>query len=453
MLTARRIDATSGPLLRQLILYSLPLILSTMLQNLFNAMDTAVLGNMADSVAVASVGASGSVVSLVVTAFIGISNGTRIVLARMIGAKDPDRITATVDTSVLLAAGLGLIVAVLGWCISPTLLTLLQCPADCRDGAVLYLRIYFTAAPAMLLYNFCSAIITTAGNAQSPLYYMIAGGILNVILNILLCLILPNKVAAVAIATTASQVLGAVLCLRRLRRGEGSIRLQLRKMRWNNRACKNVLAMGLPIALSNALYPLGSVQIRVAVNSYGSPGIAGSHTASILANFATSFLNGASSAAGVFISQNLGAKYHDRVKRSFWHGLWLCALLGTAFGAFFVLTGRFWLNLFIADDPLAIDYGMIEIYCHLSLFGLFGVTKALDPFLQGLGYSILNPLVNIFCVLVFRILWMTFIYPLLPTFWMLMLCYSASWILLLLFNGIASMIVYARYRKGIYKKL
>lgn len=453
MVSSKQIDATSGPLVRQIILYSIPLILSTLLQNLFNAVDTAVLGNMADSVAVASVGATGSVISLIITAFVGISNGVRIVLARFVGEKDPEKITATVDTSVILATGSGLVVGVLGWILSPMLLQMLNCPSDCYDGAVLYLRIYFTAAPAILLYNFCSAIITTAGNSQNPLYYMFAGGVLNVALNILLCLVLPNKVAAVAIATVASQVLGAVLCLLHLSRGEGNIRLQLGKIRWNGKACSKILSMGLPISVSNILYPLASLQIYSALNSFGSSGIAGYHAGGILDSFTSSFVTSVASAGGVFISQNLGAKKSDRVKRSLFHSLWLAVLLGTVIGNFFLLTGRFWLRIFVADDPVATEYGMIRIGCILTCYGFFGASNTLDHFLQGFGYSFLNSLTNIAWVLGFRLFWMNLIYPMNPTFPMLMICFPLSWVLILLTNIVISSIVYVRFRKGKYRKL
>lgn len=453
MITSKQIDATSGPLVRQIILYSIPLILSTLAQNLFNAVDTAVLGNMADSVAVASVGATGSVVNLIITAFVGVSSGVRIVLARFVGEKDSEKITGAVNTSVMIAAGFGLVVAALGWLFSPALLQMLDCPEDCFDGAVLYLRIYFSAAPAILLYNFCSAIITTAGNSQSPLYYMLAGGVLNVVLNILLCLILPNKVAAVAIATAASQVLGAVLCLLHLCRGEGDIRLQIKKIRWSGYACKKILAMGLPISVSNILYPLASLQIYSAVNSFDSAGIAGYHAGGILDSFTSSFVTGVASAGGVFISQNLGAKKPDRVRHSLFHSLWIAVTLGTVVGNFFVLTRSFWLGIFLADDPAAVEFGAIRICCILTCYGIFGASNTLDHFLQSFGYSFVNSLTNMFWVLGFRLFWMNLVYPRNPTFPMLMICFPISWLLILLTNIAIGSVVYIRFRKGKYRHL
>ena len=453
MITAKRIDATSGPLVRQILLYSLPLILSTVLQNLFNAVDTAVLGNMADSAAVASVGATGSVVGLIVNAFIGFPAGSRIVLARFIGEKNPEKVRAAVDTSVILAIAVGLIIAVLGWILSPILLQALNCPKDCLDDAVLYLRIYFTGAPAILLYNFCSGIISTAGNTQSPLYYMIAGGILNVVGNILLCLMLPNKVAAVAIATVASQILGAVLCLGRLRRGEGDIRVKLRAMRWNGATFRKIFSMGVPLSIANVMYPLGSLQIQSSLNSFGSAAIAGAHASAIWETFGLAFVSSIGAAGGVFIGQNLGAQQHDRVKKSIFRTLWINTSLGATLGGLLLLTAPFGLRIFLAGDETALEFGMIRSYCILTAFGITGVNNALGAYLQNFGYSFLSSFNAVVWGLGFRFVWMTWIYPLNPTFFMLIICFSVSGALTMVTNIIMGSIVYIRYRKGKYRRL
>ena len=262
-MAVKRIDATSGAIIPQILRYSYPLILSTLVQSLFSAVDVAVLGNMADSTAVAAVGATGSVTSLIINAFVGFSSGTKILLARFIGARDQERIRHTTDTAVLLSVICGLIVAALGWVFSPAILRLTNCPESCFDGAVLYLRIYFTAAPAILLYNFCGSILTASGNTRSPLLYMLLGGGLNLVLNVILCLILPNKVLAVAIATVASQILGAVLTLTRLCSGKDAVRLRPLQMRWSNRVFGKILTQGLPIGLVNVLYPLAPAYGKV----------------------------------------------------------------------------------------------------------------------------------------------------------------------------------------------
>lgn len=452
-MAANRIDATRGAIVPQILRYSYPLILSTLVQSLFSAVDVAVLGNMADSTAVASVGATGAVTSLLVNAFVGFSSGTKILLARFIGARDQKKIRSTADTAVLLSLLCGLLVAVLGWILSPTILHLTNCPESCFDGATLYLRIYFTAAPAILLYNFCSSILTAAGNTRSPLLYMLLGGGLNLVLNIILCLILPNKVLAVAIATAASQLLGAALTLTRLCGGKDAVRLQPLRMRWSGHALLKILTQGLPIGLVNVLYPLANLQIQSALNSYGVAAIAGNSASATLENVSNACHANLSAATGVFMGQNLGAQQHDRVKRTLFHGLWLAPLTGLVIGLSMYLSGRFWLNLILPGDTEAADYAMVRMGCILAFHFVAGFNGVLSHFLQSFGYAFLSSLNSIVCVLGFRFVWMTWIYPRHENFFMLMVCYLISWLLMLTTNFCMSAVVYARYRKGHYKVL
>lgn len=452
-MAANRIDATRGAIVPQILRYSYPLILSTLVQSLFSAVDVAVLGNMADSNAVASVGATGAVTGLLVNAFVGFSSGTKILLARFIGARDQEKIRSTADTAVLLSLLCGLLVAVLGWALSPTILHLTNCPESCFDGATLYLRIYFTAAPAILLYNFCSSILTAAGNTRSPLLYMLLGGGLNLVLNIILCLVLPNKVLAVAIATAASQLLGAALTLTRLCGGKDAVRLQPLRMQWSGHALLKILTQGLPIGLVNVLYPLANLQIQSALNSYGVAAIAGNSASATLENVSNACHANLSAATGVFMGQNLGAQQHDRVKRTLFHGLWLAPLTGLVIGLSMYLSGRFWLNLILPGDTAAADYAMVRMGCILAFHFVSGFNGVLSHFLQSFGYAFLSSLNSIVCVLGFRFVWMTWIYPRHENFFMLMVCYLISWLLMLTANFCMSAVVYARYRKGHYKVL
>lgn len=453
MIAAKRIDATKGPIVRQLLIYSFPLILSTLVQSLFNAVDVAVLGNMASSEAVASVGATTSIVSLLVNLFVGLASGVKILLARFLGEQSVEKVRKTADTAVLLAVFSGLIVSILGWTFSPALLRLLSCPEDCFDGAVLYLRVYLLAAPAILLYNYCSAILTSAGNTRSPMVYMMLGGALNLVLNILLCLILPNKVLAVALATAASQVLGAFLTLRRLSSGKDAIPVHLKKLRWSGTFFKKILFNGLPLGLSAILYPLGSLQVQSSLNSYGVSAIAGNSASITLENLTTAFHGNIGSASGVFIGQNLGAQQHRRVKLSFLHSLWLSSLVATIVGNTLFITGRFWVGLIVPGDTLAADFALIRMQYILAFQFVSACNNVIAHFLQHFGYSFLSSLNSIVCVLGFRVVWMTWIYPLNPTFHMLMACFLVSWLLMLATNTVMFTVVYLRYRKGKYRRL
>lgn len=452
MIATRRIDATQGNLVPQLISYSLPLILSTLVQNLFSAVDVAVLGNMASSQAVAAVGATTSIVNLLVNLFVGMASGVKILLARFLGERSEEKLHKTADTAVLLSVYGGIIVAALGWCFAPAFLRLTNCPEDCFDGAALYLRVYLTAAPGILLYNYASSILTASGNPRSPLFYMLLGGGLNVVLNILLCLILPNKVLAVALATAASQLLGAFLCLRRLCSGQEQIRLQLRRLRWSGTFFRKILAQGLPLGLTAILYPLGSLQIQGALNSYGASAIAGNSASINLENISSAFHSGIGTSAGFFMGQNLGAQKHDRVKNSLFHSIWLAIFVAVVIGNGIYATGRFWLKLILPDDPAAWEFAMIRGSYILAFSFIAATNNVLTHLIQAFGYSSLCSINSIVNVLGFRVVWMTWIYPLAPTFDRLMACFFVSWLLMLLFNIVTSLVIFLRYRKGRYKQ-
>lgn len=453
MLRAQRIDATQGNIVRMIVLYTVPLILSTLVQSLFNAVDIVVLGNMADSNAVASVGATTSIISLIVNTFVGLSSGTKVVLARQIGARDEEQIRKTVDTSLLSAVGFGALVAVVGVIFAPLFLDWTSCPSECYAGALLYIRIYVCAAPAILLYNYGSAVLSAAGDTQRPLYYILCCGLLNAVLNIILCLLLPQKVVAVAIATIAAQMLGAVLVFGRLCRMEGLGRVEVSKMRWNLSAFGKLMRFGVPIALSSSLYPLATLQIQSAVNLHGVSAIAGSSAAATIQNFSAAFSSSFGTTTTAFIGQNLGAQKHDRVKRSFSHCLWMSTASGGTIGVFLYLTGRFWLSLIVPDDPVAVDYGMIRMFYVTLFWFITCINGVISHATQAYGYSLICTVNSIVCVFGFRIFWMVFIYPYFGTFDMLMACFLVSWTLVLLVNIVTFLIVYNRYRKGKYKKI
>ena len=453
MLQAKHVDATRGSLVRAIILYTVPLIFSTLIQSLFNAVDIVVLGNMASSNAVASVGATTTINHLIVNTFVGLSGGTKIILARQVGAEDRDGARKTVEASLLSALGLGIVILIAGMFLSPLFLDLTNCPTECFDGAVLYLRIYILAAPAVLLYNFGAAILRACGDTQRPLYYIVLCGLLNVILNVILCLILPQKVAAVAIATAASQYLGAFLVIRRLCVVDDICKLVLSKIRWHTASFVQIMRYGIPLALTQALYPLANLQIQSAINSYGVSAVAGSSAAITVESFPSSFSGAFGTTVTAFMGQNLGAEKHDRVKRSFWDCLIMSVTVGLIMGIFFHLTGRFWLRFILTDDLLAVEYAMIRSRFVTLFIAVSAANGVLSHAIQSFGYPTFSAVNSISFVFVFRMIWMLTVYPKHQTFEWLMLCFTISWSLMLLFNIAMFSVIYKRYAKGKYKKI
>lgn len=451
MLKRKSIDATQGPILSQIILYCIPLMLSTLIQTMFNAVDLAILGNMADSTSVASVGATTAIFALLVNGFVGIASGLKILLARYIGARETAKILKSVGTSLIFAFIFGIIIAFFGIITSKLLLNITKCPEDCYDGAVVYLRIYLVASPAILLYNFGSSVITANGDTQRPLYYMLAGGVLNLVLNIILCLILPQKVAAVAIATAVSQLFCAVLTVKRILK---IYNIKLKDLPFDFSTLFAMLRFGVPLAITNTLYPLANLQIQSAINSFGSAAVAGSSAAANLEGISGAFTGSFATATSVFISQNIGAGLKDRVKKSFFHTLWLSISSGAIIGGTIYLTGEFWLTLLLgADSEEAVKFGMVRMFFVIYLYFIAGANGVLSNTIQSFGYPIISSICSIVCVLIFRIIWMTFIYPEFPTFYCLNGCFTVSWLLLLLCNIVFTAILFKRYLDGKYKNL
>lgn len=448
-----RVDATQGSLVRSIFIYAIPLFLTTILQQLFNAVDLAVLGNMADTTAVASVSATSSITGLIINLFVGFSSAVKIILARQIGAQDHKGVEHTVAMSLILPTLVGILLAMLGVVFSPMFLEWTNCPESCMEGATVYLRLYIAAAPVILLYNFGSSVLTASGDTQRPLYYMAASGLLNLVLNIVLCLILPQKVAAVAIATVASQILGAVLVWLRIFRMDGICQAKWKNIRWNRTALGSIFRYGYPMMITTTIYPICNLMIQSATNVIGVSAIAGNTAGSTLESFAAAFTGAFSTATTAFMGQNLGAGKIDRVKKSFFYCITIGATLTFAVSMFFYLTGDFWLRFILTDDTAAYEYAYIRMKCVLLIYAVGTVNNCCSHAIQVFGYPLYGSLTSIICVFGFRTIWMQWIYPhFAPSFIHLTICYTISWGLLFLFNITGFIIFYTRFLKGKYRK-
>lgn len=445
-LRPKRVDATTGTLWKKIIAYTIPLVIGAVVQNCFNAVDLIVLGNMANATSVASIGATSSITSLLVNTFIGISGGSQLILSKMFGAKDREGTLKTANTSLLTALGLSILILLIGIPLAPKILLWTECPTDCIDGAILYLRIYIAAAPAILLYNFGASILRASGDSQRPLYFIVISGLANIILNIILCLILEKKVAAVAIATITAQIIGAGLVLYRLFTMEGDGRIVFSKIRFDLRSFRHIMAQGLPMALTNALYPFANLQIQTAINSYGVSAIAGNSAAGSLEAIFNSFSGAFSSTSSVFVGQNMGAKNNARARQAMRQCLWIGCAVGIVLGVSIYLTGDFWLSLYLPDDPMGIYYGKIRM-TYVLLFNAVSCAKGVyGTALQNCGYIPFTTICSIFGIFGFRMFWMWCVYPYFSNFHMLMACFLISWTLVF----IAFIIGYYKFCKQLH---
>ena len=421
------LDLTGGPLFKTILLFALPIMLSNVVTTLFNAADMAVLSAFTrGGNEVASVGATSSVISLFTQFAVGLCTGVNIILARLCGQGDERNSRRVVSTAILAAAGMGVLLAILGAALGRTVLVWMNCPEECLSDAALYIIIYFLGSPFLLLNQYASAIIRVSGDSERPLYYMLISGAANVVLNALFCFLMGRKVAAVALATLISQAIGAFLALRRLTVVEGICRWNIKETRFDLGALKKILVYGCPAALTTVLFPITNLQVQSAINSFGPAAIAG-NTATIQYESIVGMAGGAfQTSALTFVGQNLGARKKERVYRSFFYclfaGLTVTATLAISIYAF----KEPLLSIFVAGDEASILQGAVRMK-YIMLFYILTVNPMAST-IQAFGHPTLQTVINVGTVLGLRTLWMQVIYPMNPTLDVLYFCYPLTYI-------------------------
>lgn len=460
----RAVNFTEGRLLPTIITYAVPLVLASLIQMLFNVADFSILGNFdtsADSSATGAVGATGALVNLLVSSIVGLSQGTNILLARAVGGKEEDRARQIVGTTMILSVVSSIAVLTFGLISVGWFLRVTGCPANCYDGAITYMRIYFLTTPAIYVYNFGSAIIRVSGDSRSPFNYILISGLLNVILNFILCVVMSDKVAAVALATLVSNVVAAALTVRYLlRMKSGPCGVDLKKIDFSWRELGNIFILGLPTAFTTALYSISDLQMQSAINAFGSSVVAGNSASAKLDGFVNSFTYPLAATVMVFVGQNLGAEQKERVKKS----IVICFILSVAtaiiLGNGALLISDPIIRTLLPNDPLGIEVARVRIEWVLSLYFICAADSILSFTMRAFGYPILPMLNSLVSVILFRAVWMTWIYPVLPVsgnaavdIMNVYKCYMVSWILSLLVQIILFTVVYRRYLKGRGKKI
>lgn len=412
----------------RILLFAIPVAASSILQQLFNAVDVIVVGRFVGSEALAAVGANTTVISLILNLFIGIATGSNVVIAGHIGQRDEGRIRIGVGTSIALAVYSGIFLMLLGLAVSRPLLEMMSTPDNVMEQAVLYLRVYMLGVPFIMIFNFGAAILRSRGDTQRPLYILIAAGILNTILNLSLVLIVHLGVEGVAIATSVSNLLSASVIIYMLRKEDGAFRLDFRNIRIEKAETKAILFIGLPAGFQSMLFAISNVFVQSAVNAYGSSAIAGNAAALTYEGIAYLVVPAFCTAAMTFVSQNYAAGQYSRCRKAFWDCLALstgaCLILSLAFVAFRTPC----LSLF-STDPEVISYGKIRMEAVLVFLFLCNSYEIPSAAMRGYGQSILPALLTIFGTCVLRLAWIYIVSPAHPGFGFLLLAYPVSWIL------------------------
>ena len=419
-------DLTQGPLLKQIILYSIPLVLTSILLHVFKTADIAVLGIFVGDRAVAAVGSTASLISLITMFFIGISVGVNVVVSRCIGEHNEEGVLKTIGMSIPLSLIFGFVRIVVGQTISRPMLELMGCDPNVIDLAEKYLIVYFWGVPLIVLYNFMSAIMRASGDTIRPLIYLIIGGVLNVGLNLFFVLVLNKGVEGVAIATVASQGVSALLCIISLVKAKGAVRLRARYMRFFKKELLDVLKIGLPSGIQSSLFSISNVILQSATNAFGEYAMAGSSYAAEIDVYIYACMNSIAVATMSFISQNYGARNFDRVKKSIIYAICINVCLGIAIGAMVALLGSPIIRLLTDQEEVISYFTTRNIIMGLTYF-LCGIMEVLSYSVRGLGKSISSMIITLICACLFRIVWVFVVVKLTGMFSMIWWSYTVSW--------------------------
>ena len=405
-------DLTTGPMLKKIILFSLPLAASSILQLLFNAADVVVIGRFVGSTALAAVGSNGALINLLVNLFVGLSLGANVVAARCFGAKDERGVQNTVQTSVTLGLVSGVLLAFVGFFAARGLLELMSCPEDVIGLSTLYLKIYFIGMPMTMLYNFSSAV----------------SGIINVVLNLVFVILFQMSVAGVALATIISQTVSAIMVTILLIREEGALHLDLRHLGFHKGALLQILKIGLPAGLQSTVFSLSNVVIQSSINSFGSIVVAGNSAASNIEGFIYTGMNAFAQAAVTFTSQNMGARRYDNLDRVMRNCLLCAVVVGVVLGGGAYFAGEGLLRFYSTDETV-IAAGLARMRVICTSYFLCGVMDTLASCLRGRGYSVLPMVVSLIGSCLLRLVWIATIFQLFRSTTTLYISYPISWVL------------------------
>ena len=443
-------NLTEGPLGRQILAFSLPLVLSNLLQAVFNMTDIAVVGRFAGSQALGSVGSTTIFITLMTGFLIGLGGGVNVLVARFYGAEHPKDVERSVHSALLVCLAAGVLLLAVGVAFSPVLMRLLGTKPDLIDGAILYLRIYFLGMPAMAIYNFGNGVFSAVGNTRKPLVYLTIAGVLNVLLDMFFVIVCKMSVAGAALATILTQYLSAFLILRALARTDGCYGLRREKLQLDPAMTRSILELGVPAGCQNAIFALANLFIQASINTFDTVVVSGNAAAANADPLVYDVMAAFYTACASFMSQNYGAGKPERVKRSYFISLGYSFGIGAVLGLSLVLFGQTFLSLF-TTEPAVAEAGMQR----LVIMGLsYPISAFMDCTIaasRGLGRTIVPTFIVIMGSCVFRVVWVYTVFAFFGTLLSLYLLFVCSWTV----TAIAEVIYFAHTYKEqmrIYEK-
>lgn len=426
------IDMCNGPVLTKMLLFALPLMFSSILQLLFNAADIVVVGRYAGDNSLAAVGSTTALINLFTNLFVGLSVGANVAAARFHGAKQERELKNTVHTAMTLSLISGLLLTFMGLFGARKMLVLMQSPPEVLDLAADYLRIYFMGMTASMAYNFGAALLRAMGDTRRPLYYLLAAGVINVILNLVFVIALRMDVEGVALATVISQVISAALVVRCLIKEQSGFHLDLKGLTIHPKTLGVILSIGLPAGFQGIVFSASNVVIQSSVNGFGNINVAGSSAASNIEGFVYMAMNSFHQAATSFVSQNYGAGKYKRINRIVLTAQVCVTVTGLGLGNLAVMFGEKLLGIY-TDSPEVIAMGLIRLGIITRMYALCGMMDVMVGALRGIGHSIMPMIVSLLGVCGLRLLWLWTVFriPEYHTITVVYLSYPISWIITL----------------------
>lgn len=438
--SAKAMLMTEGPIFRQLIYFTLPLLLGNVFQQLYNTCDSVIVGQFIGSDALAAVGSSSSIIFLITSLFMGISVGAGVVIAQHWGAEEPDRVEKAVHTTVLAGLIAGVLMTAVGVFFVPTLLRWMDTPEEVMPLSVLYFRIYFAGITPTMLYNMGSGIFRAVGDSKRPLYYLIASTIVNILLDLLFVGVFRWGVAGVAVATVIAQTCSMLLTFRALMTDDAPYRLRLNKLRLDRYELKQILVIGLPSGLQNCIVSLSNVVVQASINSFGAMAMAGCGAYNKIDGFALMPSGSFAMALTTFVGQNIGARKYDRVKKGARYGLITVMAFTELMGGVIYLVAP-WLISIFNKDPEVIAYGTMMARNIVFGYCLVALSHGMAGVLRGAGKSTVPMLVMTFCWCVLRMIILKGILPFYHDIRLVFWVYPITW-------AVSSIVFIIYYTKG-----
>ncbi len=443
------LDMTKGSIFKNTILFAIPLMLTSILQLLYNAADLIVVSRFAGSNAMASVGATASITNLILNVSIGLSVGGGVVVARKFGEKDEKGMHRAVHTAILLAVIMGVVSCIAGLVFSRPLLILTGAPeGEVLDGAELYMKIIFLGVPASVVFNFAAAILRALGDTKRPLYILGLTGIVNVILNLVLVIVFHMDVAGVAIGTIVANYLSAIAVLVIFVRSKESYKLEFKKLRIYKRELATIIKIGLPAGIQGSLFSLSNTVIQSAINSFGAAAIAASAASVNIESFLYVSLNAFYQTVLTSVSQNYGACNKERINKSIYVTMLCAVVVGVVLGLICVIFSKQLVGIYITDSPQAFKLGEERVRLVCATYFILGVMEVLTGALRGLGCSTITAISTFFGVCGVRIFWAAALLPMYRSLNFLFICLPVSWLIVSILHFITLLIIKPRvFRK------